>query len=623
MKNILTIVFALVNTFAFSQTQKNALPQSTQTDLQKTQTEVRPREAVSKSVAAASGEYIMMNNTSSFTILPSGMKGNKTPSSNHSGSNTIYGENVMTNTQFSAIYNVGVGNNSLRYLTTGSYNVAIGYEALRANTNGGLNIGVGNSALANNVGASRNIAIGGSSLFALSYNNSGAYYPLDNIAIGFESLYDNNPTLSPNSISQADQNIGIGNYSLRKNTTGRNNTAIGIHSAYTNTTGQQNISLGNYALQSNISGNFNIAVGFESLYSNTASYNVAVGDGTLHSNNFGQNNVGIGFQSLYNNTNSFGAGTEYAHLSSNNTSLGYFALRENTRGFNNTAIGAGALRNNVGNYIPNQEFPTEYGMENTAVGYNALYTNTQGFNNTAVGSNALYALNSTGGLAYSNTALGIYAGNKISTGNGNTVIGASAGTIVQSGSNNTFVGYAANAPSGSTAITNATAIGYFAIVNASNKVRIGNTSVTVVEGPVAYTFPSDRRLKENIKSTNIGLEFIKRLQTVSYNYIADNTKTRHDGFIAQDIEAAMKDLNVSFSGVKKSDDGMYSLAYSDFVMPLVNAVKEQQSIIENQASKILKLEEKLQKMSDLEARLSLIESSLNSKKINQETKTDK
>ena len=41
----------------------------------------------------------------------------------------------------------------------------------------------------------------------------------------------------------------------------------------------------------------------------------------------------------------------------------------------------------------------------------------------------------------------------------------------------------------------------------------------------------------------------------------------------------MKELNIPFSGLKKSDDGTYSLAYSDFVMPLVNAVKEQQQQI--------------------------------------------
>jgi hypothetical protein len=63
------------------------------------------------------------------------------------------------------------------------------------------------------------------------------------------------------------------------------------------------------------------------------------------------------------------------------------------------------------------------------------------------------------------------------------------------------------------------------------------------------------------------------------NYISDNNKTRYDGFIAQDIEQTIKDLNIPFSGLTKSEDGIYSLAYSDFVMPLVNAVKEQQQQI--------------------------------------------
>ena len=53
----------------------------------------------------------------------------------------------------------------------------------------------------------------------------------------------------------------------------------------------------------------------------------------------------------------------------------------------------------------------------------------------------------------------------------------------------------------------------------------------------------------------------------------------------------MKDLNLPFSGLKKSGDGMYSLAYSDFVMPMVNAIKEQQSIISellNKTSELVK-----------------------------------
>lgn len=48
---------------------------------------------------------------------------------------------------------------------------------------------------------------------------------------------------------------------------------------------------------------------------------------------------------------------------------------------------------------------------------------------------------------------------------------------------------------------------------------------------------------------------------------------RHEGFIAQDVEQVMKELGIPFRGLKKSDDGTYSLAYPDFVMPLVNIVK--------------------------------------------------
>ena len=47
-------------------------------------------------------------------------------------------------------------------------------------------------------------------------------------------------------------------------------------------------------------------------------------------------------------------------------------------------------------------------------------------------------------------------------------------------------------------LTNATAIGNEAFVNASNKVRLGNSAVTVIEGQVAFTAVSDKTQKENL-----------------------------------------------------------------------------------------------------------------------------
>ncbi|WP_428664295.1 tail fiber domain-containing protein [Runella sp.] len=255
-------------------------------------------------------------------------------------------------------------------------------------------------------------------------------------------------------------------------------------------------------------------------------------------------------------------GAPYNSTLISNAALGASALSLNTTGDGNAAIGGRTLFSNTTGYY------------NTATGFEALFSNTEGTRNTAAGSGALY-WNKTG---YLNTATGHEALFNNRIGYKNTAIGQSAGQKNTAGSNNTFLGFEADAAD--TNYTNATAIGANATVNASNKIRIGNNAVTVIEGQVAYSFPSDRRLKENILYTNrLGLSFINKLQTVSYSYISDKTHVRHDGFIAQDIEAVMKDLNVPFSGLKKSDDGTYSLAYSDFVMPLVNAVKEQQQQI--------------------------------------------
>lgn len=219
----------------------------------------------------------------------------------------------------------------------------------------------------------------------------------------------------------------------------------------------------------------------------------------------------------------------------------------------NVVLGGSALTKNKSSF-------------NVAIGLGALSENVFGSGNVGTGFNALGNVKN-GGL---NTSCGYYAGYLIGMGENNTILGAYADVT------NDF--------------SNATAIGALTKVNASNKVRIGNESITVIEGQVAWSNPSDRRLKENIVYSNqLGLDFINRLQTTSYNYKADKNKTRYDGFIAQDVEQVMKELGVPFSGLKKSDDGMYSLAYSDFVMPLVNAVKEQQQQIQEQQQQINEL----------------------------------
>lgn len=166
----------------------------------------------------------------------------------------------------------------------------------------------------------------------------------------------------------------------------------------------------------------------------------------------------------------------------------------------------------------------------------------------------------------------------------------------------------ANANVSTDGLTNATAIGAGAVVNASNKVRIGNTSVTVIEGQVPFTNPSDGRFKTNVTETVQGLSFINKLRPVVYNFQsskyeafinggiikAGNTnfaaaeRVRQSGFIAQEVEQAAKASGYDFNGIiaPKDEHQTYSLSYSQFVVPLVKAVQELSNINEQKEKQI-------------------------------------
>ena len=90
-------------------------------------------------------------------------------------------------------------------------------------------------------------------------------------------------------------------------------------------------------------------------------------------------------------------------------------------------------------------------------------------------------------------------------------------------------------------LSNATAIGNGALVNASNKIRLGNTAVTVIEGQVAFTFPSDKTQKENFQPVDgeAVLGKIRGFELSSWNLIGHDPKQfRHYGPMAQDFFAA-------------------------------------------------------------------------------------
>lgn len=344
-------------------------------------------------------------------------------------------------------------------------------------------------------------------------------------------------------------NTAFGNSALSANTTGDINTAFGKSALSANTTGRHNTALGSGALKFSTTGTSNTATGSSALVSNTiGNQNTANGAFALQWNTEGILNTAIGYMALYNNT-----------IGVRNTALGAFVLENNTTGEGNTAVGIQALSvNTTGNY-------------NTATGWLTLDGNTTGNGNAAYGSTALY-LNTTG---YSNVAIGGSTCYNNTTGYHNTGVGVLALYANASGDHNTAIG--SNADTQVDGLTNATAIGYNAKVNASNKVRIGNANITVIEGQVNWSVGSDRRLKENIEySDKLGLEFVNRLKTVTFTYKNDSTKRHHDGLIAQDVEETLNQLDINFSGIAENENNekTLNLSYAEFVIPLINAVKE-------------------------------------------------
>jgi hypothetical protein len=111
---------------------------------------------------------------------------------------------------------------------------------------------------------------------------------------------------------------------------------------------------------------------------------------------------------------------------------------------------------------------------NIGIGTNALNALTHGDQNIAIGSSALQA-NSTGSY---NTAIGVSALTSTTNSTFSTAIGRFAGSNA-TGSNNTFLGSMSNMGAVST-LTNATAVGYGALVSTDNTIQLGNTDVTQI-----------------------------------------------------------------------------------------------------------------------------------------------
>ncbi|WP_299336200.1 tail fiber domain-containing protein [uncultured Psychroserpens sp.] len=123
---------------------------------------------------------------------------------------------------------------------------------------------------------------------------------------------------------------------------------------------------------------------------------------------------------------------------------------------------------------------------------------------------------------------------------------------------------------------------------------------------------SDERTKKNITQINGALSIISQLNPVTYFYDYDkypymglNTEMEY-GFIAQEVREVLpeivrdKNLNTNATaeikpkqGISNSHEQFVVMDYTRIIPILTKAIKEQQSLIDNQNSKIQDLEDKV------------------------------
>ena len=304
--------------------------------------------------------------------------------------------------------------------------------------------------------------------------------------------------------------------------------------------------------------------------------------------------IGIGYGAVANST-----------TSQNLVAIGTYAADTSTNIRESVIIGGGAGRSsgNDSVHIGHAAGASCTGTQNVSIGREALDNSSAALESVAVGYQSLSALT---GSVESNTGLGFQSGLALTSGQQCTFLGAEATTSAAT-------------------LNNQTSIGYGATTDAANQVRVGNTSVSDIDGQVALTATSDARVKTNVEDLSLGLDFINALRPVSFSRVhpADwpeeirderykkgrtvvdedgnetivstanfdvetqqpikeefDSTTRSDGLIAQEVKAACETLGVEFNGIKENSSGKMGIQYSLLVAPLIKAVQELTARIE-------------------------------------------
>ncbi|MDH3243339.1 MAG: tail fiber domain-containing protein [Saprospiraceae bacterium] len=358
---------------------------------------------------------------------------------------------------------------------------------------------------------------------------------------------------------------------------GSYNCFFGFEAGYVNT-GQHNCLFGFEAGLNNDSGSHNIYIGSRTAtFNQTGSHNIALGSVALMRASTKSHNVAVGDSSMYN-------------IGANDSGINQLAAK-------NVAVGVGSLWGKVDNT----------GSRSVALGYkagydggnNSIFIGNEAGKNASVRNNALYVSNQAGDnpLIYGefdNNLLqvngSLYIGG---VGNNSKVVMANQGDLsfYTSGGNekailslhsddNTYLDAENNiifrtAP-GTTSRMRIENDGDVIISSLSGA---GVADLQVESDGRLIRAPSDLRLKKDIATLDNALAKVLQLRGVSYNWKNKSNSSKTLGLIAQEVLQVLPE-------VVTSDGKYYGVNYSELPAILIEAIKEQQAIIESQQKQI-------------------------------------
>jgi hypothetical protein len=132
--------------------------------------------------------------------------------------------------------------------------------------------------------------------------------------------------------------------------------------------------------------------------------------------------------------------------------------------------------------------------------------------------------------------------------------------------------------------------------NGTNKWEVRDDGLMQYRTQSAY---SDMRIKTNIQTSNLGLDFINSLKPRSYNLsLGENEEgievfkqVKTYGFVAQEVKEVYERYTESFDGwglsVANDDESLQTISYDNFISPLVKAIQELSTKVDELESRLV------------------------------------